>query len=110
MGGESWRIGCEKGERPLGVLTVFSEMEMHAAYMPPAAVVRGEKSIEARAACGEFVLEGLSKLLPQSCERRFARKAGKLLVPRVRRACLARAAAGRDEPNRQRAPEGEIGG
>ena len=27
MGGESWRVGGEKGGRPLGVLTVFNEME-----------------------------------------------------------------------------------
>ena len=122
VGGEPWRIGGEKGERALGVLAVFGEMEMHTAHMPPAAVARGEKGVEARAARSEFVLEGLVELPPQRRERggveilaaphrrRFEGQAGEFLATRRQRACLPRAAAGRDEPNREGAPEGEIGG
>ena len=68
--GEPRRIGGEKGERTLGVLAVFSEMEMHTAHMPPAAVARGEKAVQARAARGELSLEGLGELTPQRSQRR----------------------------------------
>jgi hypothetical protein len=42
--------------------------------------------------------------------RRFLGEAGEFLVARLRPACLPRAAAGGDEPHRQTAPEGQIGG
>ena len=122
VGGEPGRIGGEKGERPLGVLAVFGEMEMDAADMPPAAVARGEKGVEACAARGELVLEGLSELSPKRRERggveifaashrrRFVGEPDEFLVIRLRPLCLRRAAAGGDEPHRQTAPEGKIGG
>jgi hypothetical protein len=42
--------------------------------------------------------------------RRFEGQAGELLVARRQRGGLPRAAAGCDEPDRESAPEGEIGG
>jgi hypothetical protein len=122
MGDERGRIGGEKGERPLCVLAVLGEMEMHPTDMPPAAVARGEKGVEARAACGEFVLEGMGEFSPQRHERagveifaashrrRFVVEAGDFCLARLRGARLPRPAAGGDEPHRQTAPEGEIGG
>ena len=61
-------VGGKKGERPLGVLAVFGEVEMHAADEPPAAVARGEERADGEAALGALDLEGFAERTPQRRE------------------------------------------
>ena len=67
-GRHAGNIGREEGEGPLRVLAILGEIEMHAPDMAPAAVPRGEKTVELRPAFGQLRPEGFRHRPPQGRE------------------------------------------
>ena len=55
---EARHIRGEKSKRPLGILAVFGEIEMHAPDMPPATVVTREIGPEVQPAACQIGLKG----------------------------------------------------
>ena len=119
-------IGRHEGERAVGVLAVFGEVEMDPPDKPPAAVPVLQKGLDRQAAFQKFVVERALERAPERGEtldveifapahrRRFVDEQDQIILGRFgnarRSACrgLAAGADRRDEANGEAPPEGEV--
>ena len=68
VGGKTRRVGGEKCERCLLILTIFGEVEVHPPDQVPRRVAVLEKLLNAASPLGQLQPEGRVRFLPESVE------------------------------------------